>query len=137
MNWLVLAFALQLAYTPSDSATIYKPPVTVSSAQSEMLIDMDAELRAWNFLYVGGSVGVPTWIDKGWTIPGFTLYCGFPNALQSVIRAGVRFGGVEIGWSHLCTHPVMPFQPILNEQTFWEGSYDEFHIKFSGTVKLF
>jgi len=127
MNWLVLAFALTLGYTPNDNEWQYSPPPQVWSTESALIVCMDAEVRAWNALYAGGSLGVPVW-----SVPG-----GYwPQSLQSVIRAGVRFGGVEVGWSHLCSHPVMPFQPMYDERTLWEGGYDEFHVKFSAEVHL-
>lgn len=131
MNWLILAFALQLGYTPNDYMVQYQPPPRLCSTEAALNISMDAELRAWHTLYVGGSFGVPVWITSG---DGYTPFSGWPQALQSVVRAGIRFGGIEIGWSHLCSHPVMPYQPLFQNQTIWEGGYDEFHVKFSGEV---
>jgi hypothetical protein len=133
VDWLVLAFALQLGYTPNDTAIQYQANKTIWDSDSSLIISMDAELRAWNTIYIGGSLAVPTWISTGASLPTVTIGSGgWPSTLQSVIRAGVRLGGVEIGWSHLCTHPVMPYQPLLGTQTLWEGFYDEFHIKFAG-----
>jgi hypothetical protein len=138
MNWLVLAFALQLGYTPNDTVWQYNKPPEITFEQGQVLVDMDAEVRAWNMLYIGGSLGVPVAIETGEAAPNLSVEPGaWPSALQSIFRAGVRFGGVEIGWSHLCTHPVMPYQPMFGQQTLWEGGYDEFHVKFSGSVNLF
>jgi hypothetical protein len=146
MSWLVLAFALQIGYTPNDAVMQYAaaPSPSVWDSESALIISMDVELQAWNLFYVGGSLGVPTWVTNQ-TIVGYqgesvqSSFGGWPQSLQSIIRAGVRIpmtsdDSIEIGWSHLCTHPVMPYQPIYGEQTQWEGGYDEFHIKFSGKV---
>lgn len=134
MNWLILAFAFNLGYTPDASAVQYQAPAFVLNQSSEAIINMDAELRAFNeHFYIGGSLGVPVWQDPNdGAIPSF-----WPNDLQAVVKLGIRFGGVEIGYSHLCTHPVMPYQPMVGSQTSWEGYYDEIHVKFSGSVKLF
>lgn len=140
MTWLVLAFALQLSYTPNDTTVQYQAPATIFDVQSQIIADMDAELRAFDeHLYVGSSVGVPFWINQGGaTSPSVnTGFGGWPSALQSTIRIGLRFGGFEVGYSHLCTHPVVPYLPLTGEQVIWDGFYDEFHVKFSGSVKLF
>jgi hypothetical protein len=131
MNWLVLAYALQLGYTPNNMAVLYTPPTFVVNQHEQGIISMDVEARLWGFLYIGGDLGVTVWNFPSNDIPSF-----WPDRLQSVVRAGVRFGGIEIGWSHLCTHPVMPYQPLIHEQAIWDGLYDEIHIKFSGEVKF-
>lgn len=134
MTWLVLAFAFNLGFTPNDAVVQYQGPTWIVNQSAESIVNMDVELRAFDeHFYVGGSLGVPVWqAPNDGVIPSF-----WPNDLQSVVRLGFRWGGVEIGYSHLCTHPVMPYQPIVGSQTSWEGGYDEVHIKFSGSVKLF
>ena len=129
MNWLVLAFALQLGYSPLAQVTEYQPPSVVMSSQG-LFVGMDAELRVWDHLYFGGGMEVPMWIS------GASVGPLWPYSLQSVVRAGVRFGGLEIGWSHLCTHPIVPYQPFFGEQPLWEGATNEFHIKLSGEIHL-
>jgi hypothetical protein len=129
MQWLILAFALQLGYTPNNSAVLYTPPPFVLNQAAQGIISMDVEARLWGVLYLGGDLGVTVWNCPSDGIPSF-----WPDRLQSTVRAGIRFGGIEIGWSHLCTHPVMPYQPLINEQAIWDGAYDEIHVKFSGEI---
>jgi hypothetical protein len=128
MNWLILAFALQLGYTPNSTILMYDPPSMIYDTTAQGLVSMDAEARILEHLYIGGSLSVPVWKTPG---IGF-----WPSELQSMVRAGLRFPGFELGWSHLCTHPVLPYQPIFNSQVLWEGAYDEFHLRISGEVKL-
>ena len=113
---------------PNSTVIMYEPPQMVYHEREQALVDLDVEARIAKIFYVGGSVGIPVWK----TGSGF-----FPMELQSIFRAGFRPApGIEIGWSHLCTHPVMPYQPIFGQQALWEGFYDEFHVKLSGEVKL-
>jgi hypothetical protein len=128
MNWIVLAFALQFGFSPETWAIMYSPPRGLNTIeQQQFYVAMDAEVRLWDFLYVGGSLGVPMWKSG----EGYTFW---PSELQSVTRAGVRFGPVEVGWSHLCSHPVVPGLPLWEPQVLWEGGYDEFHVKVSGQI---
>lgn len=128
MSWLVFAFALQLGYIPEATAIMYQPPPRVENVLEQGLVSFDAEARLFKTFYVGGSVGIPVWQAGELSF--------WPSELQSVVRAGVRFGGLEIGWSHLCTHPVMPYQPLYGSQALWEGFYDEIHIKLSGEIQF-
>jgi hypothetical protein len=127
MNWLVLAFSLHLGFTPDATVFAYQPPAIVTFEEAMGVISSEVEARFWSMVYIGGSLTVPVWKIDG---IGF-----WPMELQSEIRAGVRLGGIEIGWSHLCTHPVMPYS-TFGRQALWEGFYNEFHLKFSGEVKF-
>jgi hypothetical protein len=126
MNWLAFVFAFQLGCAPNVIMSMYDPPPSVILQESEIIISFDAEIRAWDLLYVGGNVSVPMWKVSGITF--------FPNELQSIFKAGLRYKGIEIGWSHLCVHPVVPYLPLSETKILWEGNYDEFHLKFSGEV---
>jgi hypothetical protein len=124
MPWLVLAFALQLGYTPDATMLMYQPTFSPPNAMEEELVDFDFEARLFNFIYVGGNMAAPMWHTVGLSF--------WPNELQSEVRAGIRIGDIEVGWSHICTHPVIPY--AARTQILWEGWYDEFHIKISGEV---
>ena len=126
MNWLILAFALQLGYTPNDLAVIYTPPPGVYSREGLGIVEMDFEARAWGFLYIGGSIGTAVWAESD--MFGFR-----PERSSFDVRAGIRFGALELGWSHHCAHPTIPYLPIFaSTRVLWEGIYDEVHLKISG-----
>ena len=124
MNWLVLWFAFQLGFTPNDGMVMYTPSPYILYPANEGIIDMDMEFRLFNTVYIGGDVGTLVWKTGGIDF--------WPNRMTYSVRAGIRHGGIELGWSHYCTHPVLPFQPMFDSRILWEGGYDEFHIKFSG-----
>ena len=128
MNWIVLAFAMQFGFSPNMWMLMYSPPPGLHAVeQQQFYVDMDAEVRILGHVYIGGSLLVPEW-KSGVSIDFM------PSELQSLVRAGIRFDNVEIGWSHLCSHPVVPGLPLWDPQVLWEGGYDEFHVRFFNQV---
>ena len=132
MNWLVLAFSLQLGWLPTTGAGVqlYEPTHAAIQQDGQIIIDFNTELRFWKFLYIGGELDSSSW--KANNQIGF-----WPDSIGYGIRAGLRLGGFEFGYEHFCIHPSPPYIPFSNNSFLREGSYDEFHVKFSGSVNLF
>lgn len=63
--------------------------------------------------------------------PVNSLLSWSPFWVTYAITLGLRVGPVEMGWRHLCTHPMQPYityygvsVPVL------EGSFDEVYLRF-------
>jgi hypothetical protein len=129
MPWLVLAYALTFGFVPQDVFVFYTPPDTTSyniNSNQQFSVDMAAELRIAGIGYVGGDIRIYEWMNEA----AFLDF--WPNRGAFSFRAGLRFGGLEIGYEHYCTHPIAPYLPYFHYDLKWDGGYDEFHVKLTG-----
>jgi hypothetical protein len=128
MNWIALAFFLELGFIPQDAAIMYEPDIRIVEAAPVFYQKFDAMVELFGFLDIGGSVKIYDWIGKDWKLSFFPERAGFE------IGAALRFDPVMIGWRHYCTHPIVPFFPVLKQQMKWEGAYDEIYISVGGEI---
>ena len=60
-----------------------------------------------------------------------------PEQMAYLFGFGWRRDNFEIGFRHYCTHPIIAYMPQYDDiDLFWEGSYEEVFIRFSGDVVL-
>jgi len=126
---LVLLFHLELGYMPMDNWRCYDPLALINN--TALYINMDAELDAFDgLLFIGGycrtNMLTTDKLDEFW-----------PHTMTYGFRAGLRpFGGFEIGFRHMCTHPVIAYMMNTAGRFNYEGAYEEFYVKFSGSFTL-
>jgi len=121
MNILVFLFVLQLGYAPTGVPTMFDAPGVDDRA---MYTDFKAEFVLLNFFFVGGYAK---------TYFTFSDMHGYPFEAYYGFSAGFRFGnGLELGWKHVCMHPIVTslYAPSMGE------SYNEIYLKFSGSFTL-
>ncbi len=125
MNWIILAFALELGCLPFDRTIMYDPPALV--VQDWVYYDrMETEVQLFNnHIFVGGSVETRMWKNE------MAIYF-WPERAGFAFNAGLRWGPVEIGFLHYCTHPVIPRKPYSNPRVLWEGAYEKIYIRVEG-----
>jgi len=128
MNILVFLFVLELGYLPLDDWRCYDPLDYVGN--TALYINMDAEIDVFSgFLFVGGHCRTSMLTTD-------RVYF-WPNTMTYGFRFGIRpLEGLEIGFRHMCTHPVMPYIIDAPGKLNYEGAYEEFYIKFSGSFTL-
>ncbi len=56
----------------------------------------------------------------------------FPEQLVSVFGIGLQFKNITIGYRHLCSHPVKPYNNIYNSIPKYEGAIDQVYIRIRG-----
>ncbi len=127
-NLLALAFALEVGAVPTSEWVMHETEYTYNDAAMYVLMDADIEIS--EYLFVGGSIRtdmVKNDFDKTFA----------PVADQYVFRAGARFGVLEVGFRHLCTHPVYTYvyQQEERPEVKYEGSYDELYLRVSGRLE--
>lgn len=124
-NLLALAFALELGVVPTSEWIMHETDYTYND--TAMYVMMDAEVEITDYLFVGGSIR--TEMMKNSFDQTFA-----PISDQYIFRAGARIGILEIGYRHLCTHPVFAYvyQQEERPQVNYEGNYDEFYLRISG-----
>ena len=77
-------------------------------------------------VYVGGQM------DSYFTPIAWNAYS--PFQMTFIIRAGLDFGNVKLGYEHSCFHPMQPYASFIGNEIKpkYEGGYDKFFIRISG-----
>ncbi len=131
MNWLVLLYALELGFAPHYGSlnVISKQPSIIEANLTEDIgyVNFEAEVVAWNTLFVGGAV--KTYVQSKTD----TKLNYHPFESDYLFKGGLRFGGLEFGYRHLCLHPNRPYEIVYNAQQSTDASYDEFYVRMEVT----
>jgi len=122
-------YEMEIGYLPLNSWMIHDTEYTGKGL--DFYLTLKAELMLFDFIFVGGSM------KSDVSFRGDGLNCD-PSDIWYSVDVGFRFGGFEIGWRHMCIHPIMTYL----RTTVWgasnaEGAYEEIYISFKGSVKLF
>lgn len=131
MTWLALWAVLQVGLMPNDVMVSYLPQQLSHEYTDTNYVGLVTELRLFdNHVFVGGTIKTEVQKAAG---DGYDF---IPESSAYAFRVGARFGGLEIGWLHLCAHPVLPFyyaqQPVIG----YDQWYDDVYIRFSGTINI-
>lgn len=126
MTWLALFFALEVGFLPGG----YMETYTYYGATDETFagayyVDMDAEVRLFDILFIGG--GSKVYMDRTHGMINF-----IPNTVNYNFVAGARYGPLEVGFRHYCIHPIMPWSRYRVEMPEWEGWYEEIYVRIEG-----
>lgn len=124
---LVLAFALEagavsgtlIEYTPDPAA----PRWTLVSVPLYLTLEAEAEIHG---VFLGGFVRTDMLAMR-------EPLSGDPFQMTYGAAAGYRKGPVEIGWRHVCTHPIDTYAAILRDdiRPKHEGFFDQLYIRIS------
>lgn len=128
MNWLAIWFALQIGLSPDSGIITYRPPI-LRSFENVISTQFEVELRAFDSLFLGGSVR--TEITKLNDSTTFT-----PTLSGYSTWGGVRIGGFEAGGIWTCEHPTAPYYSLRHPVINWDGWWWELYVKVSGEIKL-
>jgi hypothetical protein len=122
MNWLALAFALELGWLPKGDFLMHDPSASITLAGT-FYVDMEVRATAFGFLFVGGEVKTFVWkyADGG--------YYFTPERMLYQFNAGISRGPVEVGFRHFCIHPVQAFLLSWDGPARWEGGYEEVYLR--------
>ena len=124
MTWLVLLFALEMGLAPHyGSLNVIPESVELDVTENIGYSLFEAEVVAWDTIFISG--GVKTYFQSKYSTQ--TNY--IPVESDYIFNTGLRFGQIELGWRHLCLHPVRPNETVYNTQTSTNASYDEFYIR--------
>jgi hypothetical protein len=124
MKWLVLSYLISLGsmnYHQFTPATMY---VATPDNTFQTTLGVEAQLID-NHIFLGGTV--ETWetsLNDGYFSPWESLY---------VFNAGIRWGGLEIGYKHECDHPTFSSSSLPG---FCVVS-DEIYITYKAKLSVF
>ena len=125
MNWLILLYFLELGYSPFyDSRNASEIDNIRIRNESVYYITLDTEVIILNHLFIGGAV-------KTYFQDQINDYSYFPFEADYLFKAGFRYKNLELGFRHLCLHPVRPYEMYYQPQGSTDGAYEEFYIRIS------
>lgn len=130
MNWLVALFALEAGLVPQVSVWNVSADRPDISTDTGYYTQLDAELLVAELLFVGGAVTTYVWSrnDGDYTV--------IPSRSNYDFRTGIRYRGVEVGWRHMCAHPIAARWDQIDGDLGYEYSHDQLYIRLSGSVDL-
>ena len=100
MNWLVLLYFLELGYAPFyGGANINELFVD----QNVFYVNMEMESIILNHIFIGGALKTYVTDKKG-------SYSFVPFEADYLFKVGFRYKNLELGFRHLCLHPVRPYE---------------------------
>ena len=121
MNWLVLLFAFEVGMVPNNGWVMQEFDYHLQE-QNQYYTEFEFEAEAWDTLFVGGKIKTRMYDSPdSWTYKPFTD--------EYTFNAGLRFDFLEIGFRHLCTHPVIPYIRSSGAKINYEGAYDELYFR--------
>jgi hypothetical protein len=125
MNWILLLFALELGYSPLYESLNSTPLGTENiRIENNIYITLETEIKIKNIFFIGGSV-------KTYFNPMIKSKTFWPFENNYMFKTGLRYKNLEIGFRHLCLHPVKPWESYLQPISSTDGSYEEFYIRIS------
>jgi hypothetical protein len=120
MQWLIFLLAFEIGTTPYNGWVMQDGVHVQETPQHYTTFEVEAE--AFEHLFIGGEIRTRMYgVKDSWTFS--------PFADEYTFRAGVRFGPVEMGFRHLCTHPVVPYIASSGVDIAYEGAYEELYVR--------
>jgi len=126
MTWVTLLFALEVGLVPSTGWLMHEDAVILPGTM--YYTEFDAEVEMFDLLFIGGSVR--TTMGKSELSRTFV-----PNFDEYLFQAGIRLEPLEVGFRHMCTHPVFVYIGERPQYTVeYEGWYQEVYIRIGGEL---
>jgi hypothetical protein len=119
MDFLTLILVLELGFNPTNVYFFDASQMAYAYQEDVVYTYLEGGVEIWGTLYVGGSVRTDT------QMIGLETYA--PYHAEYWFFLNIDIGPVEIGYRHLCVHPV------VTEGFEWHmrGGKDEYYIRFS------
>lgn len=116
----------ELGYRPFHRIATDSPTYILEDT-SEQVTRFDAELVAFEYYFLRGAMSCfslpPS--ERGGGSTSFK-----PLWLKSDFSAGITAGPIEVGFKHMCAHPVVSGPGV---QAMYNEAYEEFYIRIAKT----
>ena len=132
MDILILLFALELSGLAGKHVQ-YEPSGFINEDLYNVstFLTFSVEALIYKHVFIRGYMKVLMYPLKD------TLQF-WPTALSSFFTAGVVFNGVEIGWRHICTHPIVPYIGKNPIDLYSDQGANELYIRYeTKSIKIF
>ena len=123
----ILGFMLTLEFgLVTENAWYLYQQDTYSEQLGEMWYsDVNFEVTAWDTIFVGSEV--TTYMHP------LKINSWDPSWITYTFSTGLRFDPLEIGFRHLCTHPIQTYVRSTSEykEPLIEGGYEEIYLSLT------
>jgi hypothetical protein len=120
---ILVSGVLQLGVIPGHTMALYgqMDQMQYVDVHHTVLVDYQAEAEFWKHGFISGGF-------TSYSLPAAKGFDFYPFRADYDYGAGARAGRFELGYSHLCMHPLAPNMerfplPMVN------GGYDMFYLK--------
>lgn len=126
MNFIILTFALKLAFVPIQTNLLYATDFSFERCRIKdySYVEVNTNIEIWETFFISGKINIPILFVKD----EISFY---PFALGSTFSAGMKKNIFELGFTHYCIHPVIP-SFFMNHSIQYEGSHSEFYLEIKG-----
>lgn len=126
---IALLFFLELGYVPMQVTEEYDYLADILDVRSAYYAELGVEAE-WRGVFVSGAVDVGVFKDKEPSEMDF-----WPFYLKSDFGLGYRRKGFEIGYRHMCNHPIVPYFFAWPPVVFRDSASDEFYLRLEISTK--
>jgi hypothetical protein len=120
-----LLYAIAFSAGILNGAMAQYEPIIITEIDNPIYVDIDADVQYGPF-FVTCNIRTDTWL-----LPEASFY---PWQSTYEIGAGFRWKDLEVGLSHVCFHPMQPYQWLTYQVVpSWEGSVTTVYIKLTLT----
>ena len=124
MDIIALLFLVEVGILPNNAWLMYENQVVRPDAL-QYYTRLHAEIELAEVFFIGGAV--TTRMEADQLQPGSF----YPYTDEFLFTLGFRWGVMEVGFRHLCTHPIIPYIAVSNPEVItYEGSYEEVYVRF-------
>ena len=128
MEWILFIIQLEMGFTPNayfaednNDYTYYELPI---------YIEVSPEFVFFDLLKVGGTMRVNMFNTSTAERLNFT-----PVELSSLFYIEFNYEELTIGWRHLCSHPIIPWNDYGYPGQDSNKAYDQLYIRFRAEFK--
>jgi len=128
MTWLLLVYALEIGYMPIDNYAMYDIEAPFLQQRKSFYTELESYIKIKKIFYIGGSIRTDMW-SMNTERPNF-----FPHKAEYKLETGLKIKNINIGFKHVCLHPVMP-QTREIPKMHYEQSYEEIFFRIESVTK--
>lgn len=115
-----LKASLEIGWLPNGTALMIEDSGIKAHQENEdeqFYTDLSADVWLFDHVFVGGSV-------KTYMFASSEEINFDPNQDMYTFHVGATYKGIEIGFEHMCTHPVVTYSALNWNDKNWEGYWE-------------
>ena len=123
---IALLFFLEIGYIPMQATVEYDYLTDILDIKSAYYVELGFEAE-WFGIFIGGSADIGTFKDGALSF--------YPFYLKSDFNVGYRRKYFEVGYRHMCNHPIVPYFFAWPPVVFRDSASDEFYLRLEVSTK--
>jgi len=123
MNILIFLFAIEMGYSPMNISRI---ETDIDYKVNLWDISLEPEVILFDYLHIYGKADIKM-------LPETRTF--YPMSIESTFKASFQYKGLELGYEHLCIHPIVPGSVELFYPQVYDETNNRFYIRFESGNK--